>query len=147
MPVIAAGGIADGRAIAAAFALGAAGVQIGTAYLLCPEAATPPLHRDALRHARADATVVTNIFSGRPARALVNRMAREIGPVSGEAPEFPIPMAPLAPLRAKAEQQGSNAFTPLWAGQSASLAREMPGGALTSAMVEEAFEQFRRLAG
>jgi nitronate monooxygenase len=147
VPAIAAGGIADGRAIAAAFALGAAGAQIGTAYLLCPEAATPPVHRDALRHARADATVVTNVFSGRPARALVNRMAKEIGPVSGEAPEFPIPMAPLAPLRAKAEQQGSDDFTPLWTGQSAPLAKEMPGALLTNALVEEALEPFRWLAG
>jgi nitronate monooxygenase len=147
VPAIAAGGIADGRAIAAAFALGAAGAQIGTAYLLCPEAATPPVHRDALRHARADATVVTNVFSGRPARALVNRTAKEIGPVSGEAPEFPIPMAPLAPLRAKAEQQGSDDFTPLWTGQSAPLAKEMPGALLTNALVEEALEPFRWLAG
>jgi nitronate monooxygenase len=105
------------------------------------------VHRDALRHARADATVVTNVFSGRPARALVNRMAKEIGPVSGEAPEFPIPMAPLAPLRAKAEQQGSDDFTPLWTGQSAPLAKEMPGASLTNALLEEALEPFRWLAG
>ena len=147
VPVIAAGGIADGRAIAAVFALGAAGAQIGTAYLLCPEAATPPLHRDALRQSHAGATVVTNVFSGRPARALVNRMTREIGPISAETPEFPLPMAALVGLRAKAEQQGSTDFTPLWAGQAAPLAREMPGEAVTRALVEGALSQFRRLSG
>jgi nitronate monooxygenase len=147
VPVIAAGGIADGRGIAAVFALGAAGAQIGTAYLLCPEAATPPLHRDALRQARADATVVTNIFSGRPARAVANRLAREIGPISADAPEFPIPMATLAALRAKAEQQGTSDFTPLGAGQAAPLAREMPGDALTRALVEQALERLRQLRG
>jgi NAD(P)H-dependent flavin oxidoreductase YrpB (nitropropane dioxygenase family) len=108
VPVVAAGGIADGRAIAAAFALGAAGVQLGTAYLLCPETATPPLHREALRQARGNATVVTNVFSGRPARVLVNRFARELGPLSDAAPDFPLPLGELLPLRAKAEQQGSS---------------------------------------
>jgi nitronate monooxygenase len=87
VPVIAAGGIADGRGIAAAFALGAAGTQIGTSYLLCPEAATPAFYRNALRHARDDATVLTNVFTGRPARALVNRLAREVGPISDASPE------------------------------------------------------------
>src|SRR3984893_14321811 len=82
------GGIADGRGIAAAFALGAAGTQIGTAYLLCPEAATPQLHRDALRHARTDGTFVTNVFTGRPARVLVNRLPLGVGPISDAPPEF-----------------------------------------------------------
>jgi nitronate monooxygenase len=88
VPVIAAGGIADGRSIAAAFALGASGAQIGTAYLLCPEAATPPLHRDALRRAGANATVLTNVFTGRPAGAMVNRLIREVGPIADAAPAF-----------------------------------------------------------
>jgi nitronate monooxygenase len=92
VPVVAAGGIADGRGIAAAFALGAGGTQIGTAYLLCPEAPTPSLHRDALRHARGDATVLTNVFTGRPARVLVNRLALEVGPISDAPPDFPLPM-------------------------------------------------------
>src|SRR6185312_9030812 len=91
-PAIAAGGIGDGRGIAAAFALGAAGVQVGTAFLLCAESATPPLHREALRNARLNRTVVTNVFSGRPARVLVNRLAAEIGPWSDAAPDFPLPM-------------------------------------------------------
>jgi len=145
VPVIAAGGIADARGIAAALALGAAGVQIGTAYLLCPEAATPPLYRDALRQAHADATVLTNVFTGRPARVLANRLTREVGPISGAVPGFPAPMAALAPLRAAAEQQqGSRNFPPLWAGQAASLAREIPGEALTRTLAETALERLRQ---
>lgn len=146
VPVVAAGGIADARGIAAALALGAAGVQIGTAYLLCPEAATPPLYREALRRARADATVLTNVFTGRPARVLANRLTREVGPISGAAPGFPAPMAVLAPLRAEAErQQGSTDFTALWAGQAAALTRAMPGEALTRALAGAALERLRQL--
>ena len=142
VPVIAAGGIADGRGIAAAFALGACGAQIGTAFLLCPEAATPPLHRAALRDARAW-TVVTNVFTGRPARALVNRLAAEIGPWADAAPDFPLPMGELSPLRAAAERKGSSDFTPLWSGQAAPLAREMPAAMLIEVLVREAAERMR----
>src|SRR5262249_50754773 len=124
VPVIAAGGIADGRGIAAAFALGAAGVQMGTAYLLCPEAATPPLHRDALRRARADTTLLTNVFTGRPARAVANRLTIELGAFSYALPDFPLPLGPLGPLRAEAERHASSDFTPLWSGQAAPLMRE-----------------------
>ena len=145
VPVVAAGGIADGRGIAAAFALGAAGVQIGTAYLRCPEAATPPLHRAALRDVGADATVVTNVFTGRPARSLVTRVVREVGPWAEAALEFPLATAALAPLRAAAEAQGNTDFTPLWSGQSAALAREMPAEALTRALAAETLERFRQL--
>jgi nitronate monooxygenase len=147
VPVIAAGGIADARGITAGFALGASGAQIGTAYLLCPEAATPPLHRRALRQARADATVLTEVFTGRPARALLNRLAREVGSISGTAPEFPLAMAAVAPLRTKAEQQGSSDFTAVWAGQGASLGREMPAEVLTRTLVEKSFELLRHLVG
>jgi nitronate monooxygenase len=138
VPVIAAGGIGDGRGIAAAFALGAAGVQLGTAFLLCAESATPPLYREALRNARVKQTVVTNVFSGRPARVLVNRLAAEIGPWSDVAPDFPLPMGELPPLRAAAEQNGSTDFTPLWSGQAAALAREMPAKMLIDILVREA---------
>jgi nitronate monooxygenase len=147
VPIIAAGGIADGRGIAAAFALGAAGVQIGTAYLFCPEAAISPLYRDALRQARADTTVLTDVFTGRPARALSNRLTRELGPLHGTTPDFPTPMLTLAPLRRKAEQQGSREFSPYWAGQAAPLGREMPAEALTRALAEAALERFCQLAG
>jgi len=146
VPIIAAGGIADERGIAAAFALGAAGVQIGTAYLFCPEAAISPLYRDALRQARADTTILTDVFTGRPARALSNRLTRELGPLHGVTPDFPTPMLALAPLRRKAEQQGSREFSPHWAGQAAPLGREMPAEALTRALAEAALKRFRQLA-
>lgn len=147
IPVVAAGGIADGRGIVAAFALGAAGVQLGTAYLLCPEAATPTLHRDALRQAPADVTLLTDVFTGRPARVLANRFAREAGSVSHRPPDFPLPLGALAPLRAKAEQQENSDFTPLWSGQAARLGREMAAGALTLTLVQEARDGFKRLNG
>jgi nitronate monooxygenase len=121
LPVIAAGGIADARGVAAALALGAAGVQIGTAYLLCPEATTGPVHRTAL----------TNLFSGRPARGIVNRLMQELGPMSAIAPAFPLAAAALAPLRAKAESQGSGDFSPLWAGQNVSGCKEISAAVLT----------------
>jgi nitronate monooxygenase len=146
VPVIAAGGIGDGRGIAAAFALGASGVQMGTAFLRCPEAATSPLHREALRHAREDTTLLTNVFSGRPARLLVNRLALEFGPLSDAAPDFPLPLGDLALLRAEAEQRGCCDFTPFWSGQAAALGIEMPAKALTLKMATEAIARFKWLA-
>ena len=138
VPVIAAGGIADGRGIAAAFALGASGVQMGTAYLFCPEANVTPLYRHALKNARDDQTAITNIFTGRAARAMVNRITEELGPMSEYAPAFPAAVAALAPLRAKAEAAGSDDFTSLWSGQGARLGRELPGRQLTALLAEEA---------
>ncbi|ROU09057.1 NAD(P)H-dependent flavin oxidoreductase [Lysobacter enzymogenes] len=117
VPVIAAGGIFDGRGIAAAFALGAAAVQVGTAYLFCPEATVSPLHRRALAAGEGDDTALTNVFSGRPARGIVNRTMRELGPLSPLAPAFPGAGAALAPLRARAEAAGDDGFMPLWSGQ------------------------------
>jgi nitronate monooxygenase len=145
VPVIAAGGIADGRGIAAALALGASAVQIGTAFLLCPEAATPSLHRDALRQARGRATLVTNVFTGRPARVLPNRLTLEIGPISPAPPDFPLPLGALLPLRTEAERRGSSDFTPLWAGQMAAWAREMPAKALTLRLAMQAIERLKQL--
>jgi nitronate monooxygenase len=147
VPVIAAGGIADARGIAAAFALGAAGVQIGTAYLRCPEAKISAPHRTALKSAADDATVLTNLMTGRPARGIVNRVMREVGPISDVAPEFPLAAGALAPLRAKAEAAGSGDFSPLWCGQAAALGRDMPAGELTQALAAEAQAALRRLAG
>ena len=120
IPVIAAGGIADAQGVAAARALGAAGVQLGTAFLLCNEAQTSPLHRQALASPDAAHTALTNLFTGRPARGIVNRLMRELGPLSDAAPAFPLATAALAPLRAAAEGEGRSDFTPLWAGQHAS---------------------------
>lgn len=131
IPVIAAGGIADARGVAAALALGAAGVQIGTAYLLCPEASTSAVHRAALKSGRARVTAVTNLFTGGPARGIVNRIMRELGPMSDAAPAFPLAASAIAPLRAKAESQGSGDFSPLWAGQNASGCKEVPAVDLT----------------
>src|SRR5207302_398683 len=119
-PVIAAGGIADAKGVAAAQALGAVGVQVGTAYLLCPEATTSAVHRAALKSAAARHTALTNVFTGRPARSIVNRVIREVGPISAAAPAFPLATGALAPLRAKAESQKSGEFSPLWAGQNPS---------------------------
>lgn len=131
VPVIAAGGIADARGVAAARALGAAGVQVGTAYLLCPEATTSAVHRAALKSAAARHTALTNLFTGRPARGIVNRVMRELGPLSAAAPEFPLAAAAIAPLRAKAEAQGLGDFSPLWSGQNASGCKELLAAQLT----------------
>jgi nitronate monooxygenase len=130
-PVIAAGGIADVRSVAAALALGAAGVQVGTAYLLCPEATTSAVHRAALQSEAARHTALTNVFSGRPARGIVNRLVREVGPMSPVAPAFPLAAAAVAPLRARAESLGSGDFSQLWAGQNASGCKEIPAAQLT----------------
>ncbi len=138
IPVIAAGAIADARGIVAALALGASAVQIGTAYLFSPEAKLPSVHREALETAADDNTMVTNVFTGRPARGIVNRLMREVGPLSTDAPAFPLAGAALGPLRAKAEQAGSGDFTNLWSGQAAHLARAMPAGQLTRTLAEEA---------
>ncbi len=138
VPVIAAGGITDARGIAAAFALGAAGVQVGTAYLYTPEARIAALHREALRSDRAGETALTNVFTGRPARGIVNRIMREAGPLTGDAPAFPLAGGALAPLRAASEPAGSGDFMSLWAGQSAKLAREMGAAELTRTLAEEA---------
>ena len=135
VPVIAAGGIADARGAAAAMALGAAGVQVGTAYLLCPEATTSAVHRAALKSEAARHTALTNVFTGRPARGIVNRIVRELGPMSAAAPAFPLATAAIAPLRAKAEAAGSGDFSPLWSGQNASGCREIPAAELTRAIM------------
>jgi len=131
VPVIAAGGIADARGVAAALALGAAGVQVGTAYLLCPEATTSGLHRAALQSTAARHTALTNLYTGRPARGIVNRLMRELGPLSAMAPRFPLATAALAPLRAAAERHGTADFSPLWSGQNASVCRMLPAAQLT----------------
>lgn len=137
-PVIAAGGIADAQGVAAALALGAAGVQVGTAYLLCPEATTTALHRQALRSDAARVTAVTNVFTGRPARGIVNRVIRELGPISAAAPAFPLAAPRMGALRAKAESRGSSEFSPLWAGQNASGCREVPAAVLTQELARGA---------
>ncbi len=146
VPVIAAGGIADGRGVAAAFALGAAGAQIGTAYLFTPESLISDLYRTALGAARDDGTALTNLFSGRPARALMNRIMREIGPMSDLPPAFPTAYGALAPLKEAAEAQGASDFTPFWSGQAAGLCHETGSGDLTRRLAEDAARRLQELA-
>jgi nitronate monooxygenase len=131
IPVIAAGGIADAAGVKAAMALGAAAVQIGTAYLLCDEATTSPLHRAALKSPAAAHTALTNLFTGRPARGIVNRLMRDLGAISSQAPDFPLATGAIAPLRAAAEKIGSSDFSPLWSGQNASGCCEIGAAELT----------------
>jgi nitronate monooxygenase len=137
IPVIAAGGIADAKGVAAAIALGAAGVQVGTAYMLCPEATTSMVHRTALKSDAARVTALTNLFTGRPARGIVNRLMRELGAISTAAPAFPLATAAIAPLRAKAESQGSGDFSPLWVGQNTTGCKEISAALLTQALARD----------
>lgn len=131
VPVIAAGGIADEHGIEAALALGASAVQLGTAYLLCPESTTSAMHRAALKSPRAKHTALTNLFTGAPARGILNRFMEALGPMSDRPPPFPLGAAGVGPLRAEAERRGSDAFTPMWAGQNASRLREAPAAQIT----------------
>jgi nitronate monooxygenase len=147
VPVIAAGGIADGRGIAAAFALGASGVQIGSAYLRCPESRVIAPARVALGQAGDDSTVITNVMTGRPARGVANRVMREVGPISPDAPAFPHSATALGPLKVAAEKQGKVDFTNLWAGQAVRMGREMPAAELTRALAGAALARLSRMAG
>jgi nitronate monooxygenase len=137
IPVIAAGGIADSKGVAAAMTLGAAGVQVGTAYLLCAEATTSALHRAALKSGAARHTALTNLFTGRPARSIMNRLMRELGPISTDAPAFPLAAAAIVPLRAEAESRGSDDFSPLWSGQNNSGCKEISAGLLTETLAAD----------
>lgn len=146
VPVIAAGGIGDARGIAAAFALGACGVQIGTAYLRCPEAKISAPHRAALESSGSEGTALTNLMTGRPARGAINRIMREVGPLSDIAPAFPLAAGALVPLRVKAEAAGSGDFSPMWCGQGAALGRDLPARELTKKWGMEAQDVLQRLA-
>jgi nitronate monooxygenase len=131
VPVIAAGGIADAAGVKAALALGAVAVQAGTVYLLCPEATTSAVHRAALKSDAARHTALTNLFSGRPARAIMNRLMKELGSMNKSTPAFPLASTALAPLRKRAESMGDGAFSPLWCGQNATGCAEIPASELT----------------
>ena len=137
VPVIAAGGIADARGVAAALTLGAAGVQVGTAYLLCPESTISAVHRAALESAHH--TALTNVITGRPARGIVNRVMRELGPMRDGVPPFPLATNAVMPLRAAAESRGSGDFSPLWSGQNASRCRAIPAAQLTRELCGSGF--------
>jgi len=131
VPVLASGGIMDGRGIVAALTLGADAVQMGTAFLTCDEAGIPDAYKSAILSAREDQTRVTRAFSGRPARGIVNRLMRELGPMSPHAPPFPLAAQALAPLRSAAEGRGCGDFSPLWSGQNASGCWEVPAAVVT----------------
>lgn len=135
LPVIAAGGIADAAGVRAARALGAAAVQVGTAYLLCAEANTSAVHRAALQSEAAAHTALTNLFSGRPARGIVNRVMRELGPISPLAPAFPLAGTAITPLRGAAEKRDSGDFSPLWAGQNVQGCRAVSALELTEGLM------------
>ena len=151
VPVIAAGGIGDARGIVAALALGASAVQMGTAFLRCPEAKVSAPHRAALAAASATqdggGTVMTNVMTGRPARGFPNRIIRELGPLSDLPPEFPLAFGALVPLHLKAQAQGSGDFSPMWAGQAAVLAQELPAQELMRKLEEEARALMKKMAG
>ncbi|MBY3397726.1 nitronate monooxygenase [Rhizobium laguerreae] len=144
VPVIAAGGIADGRGVAAALMLGASAVQVGTAYLFCPEAKIPAVQAEALASARDDTTAITNVFTGHPARGVVNRLMRELGPISESVPAFPTAGGALVPIRAIAEAESRNDFTNLWSGQAASLALRVGAEELTRELYQSALDVIAR---
>lgn len=144
VPVIAAGGIGDARGIAAALTLGAAAVQLGTAYLFCPESKVSAAHRQALRTAPESDTALTNLFTGRPARGIITRIMRELGPVSALAPAFPLAGGALMPIRAISEPQGNSDFSNLWSGQALRLGIELPAAELTRKLGQEALALVRR---
>ncbi|WP_027592677.1 nitronate monooxygenase family protein [Pseudomonas sp. LAIL14HWK12:I7] len=144
VPVIAAGGIADHRGLVAALALGASAVQIGTAYLFCPEAKVSAAHRRALDTAPASDTALTNLFTGRPARGINNRIMRELGPMSDLAPRFPLAGGALMPLRAITDPQGNSDFSNLWSGQALRLGRHMPAAELTQEIASKALQKLSR---
>ncbi|WEJ23707.1 nitronate monooxygenase [Pseudomonas sp. SD17-1] len=144
VPVIAAGGIGDARGVVAAFALGASAVQVGTAYLFCPEAKVSAAHRQALHSAQASDTALTNLFTGRPARGINTRIMRELGPMSPLAPAFPLAGGALMPLRAISEPQGNSDFSNLWAGQALRLGQALPAAELTRQLAEKALALMSR---
>jgi nitronate monooxygenase len=144
VPVIAAGGIGDHRGLVAALALGASAVQIGTAYLFCPEAKVSAAHRRALDTAPASDTALTNLFTGRPARGINNRIMRELGPMSDLAPRFPLAGGALMPLRAITDPQGNSDFSNLWSGQALRLGRHMPAAELTQEIASKALQTLSR---
>lgn len=138
IPVIAAGAISDGRAMSAALILGASGVQVGTAFLLSDESLAAPVHKAALKDAKDDSTAITNVLTGRPARGVLNRVMKEIGPLSADAPPFPLAGGPLTPLREKTEEKGRGDFQPLWSGQGGAMAREGSAEEIARQIIKDA---------
>ncbi|MEE8172310.1 MAG: nitronate monooxygenase family protein, partial [Alphaproteobacteria bacterium] len=138
LPVIAAGAVADGRGIAAAFALGASGVQIGTAFLACPETEIHPVHRALLLQARGETTQMTRTLSGRPARAIVNRYIAEMSESASELLPFPLQYSLMGPLNAASRKRDSSDLMVMWAGQGAALSQPLPAGELLVKLADDA---------
>ena len=136
LPVIAAGGVSTAAAVSAAKALGANAVQVGTAFLTSHEATTSALHRQALMSDAAKHTALTNLFSGRPARGIVNKFMRDFGPLNPEAPAFPLATSAVAPLRAAAEAKGQSDYSPLWSGQNASDCQALPAADIAHKLLQ-----------
>jgi len=145
VPVIAAGGIADGRGIAAALALGAQGVQMGTAFLTCPQSAAHDVYRRALVAAGDDATRITSAFSGRPARGLDNRYIRDMAGREDMFPDFPINNTLTGPLRKASAEAGKEDFMSLWSGQAAALSKSLPAEELVETLMAETDAVLARL--
>jgi nitronate monooxygenase len=144
IPVIVAGGIMDGRGIAAALILGAAACQLGTAFLTCPEAGIPPVWKDLLQRTTDDGTQITRVFSGRPARALANDFIKRMRAHEDEVPPYPIQNALTMDIRQAAAQANRPEYLSLYAGQAAGLSRGLPAADLIARLVEETEEVLRQ---
>ena len=147
VPVIAAGGIMDGRGIAASLMLGASGAQLGTAFLTCAESEAAPVWKAALRGARDDQTRVSRVYSGKPARGLINEFILKLGPVEDEIPAYPIQNALTRPIRQAAAKANRPEFMSLWAGQAAGMSRGLPAAELVAALVKETIAALSRASG
>jgi nitronate monooxygenase len=145
-PVVAAGGIMDGAGIAAALALGAQAAQLGTAFIPCPESGAPRVHKERVLAAREDETLVTEKFSGKPARGLANRFMREMGERNAPQLAFPAQNALTGKLRTAAAKAGNPDFVAMWAGQAVALSRALPAAELVAALEAETLECLDRLA-
>jgi nitronate monooxygenase len=138
-PVVAAGGITDGRGIAAALMLGASAAQMGTAFLFCPESQVSPAHRKILAEAQDDSTRLTRLLSGKPARSMINELMDRLEDADDQAAPFPTQISLIAPLR-----QDDGQWSSLWAGQAAGLGREMPAADLVRSLAQEVEDLLRR---
>lgn len=146
VPVIASGGIMDGRGIVAAAALGASGVQMGTAFLACPESGAPKAHKDAVRAARDNGTVLTRAFSGRLARSIANAFTAAMAGRESQFLRYPAQNNLTRPMRSAAARQNNPDYISLFAGQAASMAREIPAAAIVEELVREIAATAARLS-
>jgi nitronate monooxygenase len=137
LPVIASGGLMDGRDIAATIAAGASAASLGTAFLVCPESGAPQAYKQAILTAAKDNTVITRAFSGRPARGLPNAFIQKLLSREDAILPYPLQNAMTRAMRTAAAQQSNPEFLSLWAGQGVARARSMPAAALVSCLVAE----------